>query len=96
MSGGGGGGKTSATKTMHMAAQAGAWGLLCLGAWASVAESYILGYSTPLQFLCPCPLQCVEKHSDYVGGELAPGLQQAYELQRRLCEHAGRPYGKGE
>ena len=43
-----------------------------------------------------CPLQCVEKHSDYVGGELAPGLQQAYELQRRLCEHAGRPYGKGE
>ena len=27
---------------------------------------------------------------------LVLGLQQAYELQRRLCEHAGRPYGKGE
>lgn len=28
--------------------------------------------------------QCVEKHSDFVGGELCPGLSQAYVLQKNL------------
>ncbi|GAX81042.1 hypothetical protein CEUSTIGMA_g8477.t1 [Chlamydomonas eustigma] len=42
--------------------------------------------------------QCVDKHADYVGSELSPGIMHSYVLQRRLyeAEHGAGSFGKSD